>query len=172
MLRRTLLIGVITACLGTAVSAQVSSTASIPIVARIPGSISLSLRSTPVTVTVQGGAQQEFNIPLTVQWNLDPRETPGFRVMAYFRDPGSALVDPVGATSVPASDVLARWGHTPFQPLDANDSAFTLFRTSVLPDRRRGNESQILELKIADPAVITLPDGAYQGVLYLEVRNF
>ena len=152
--------------------AQTTATASVPISLRIPGSISLSLQSTPVTVAVQGGVQQQFNVPLTVQWNLDPREVPGFGVVAYFRDPQAALVDPSNAASIPASDVLGRWGQGQFQSFHASDATLTLFHTTVLPELRRGSESQTLELEIAKNALAALADGEYQGVLYLEVRNY
>lgn len=166
----TFLLVLLSAC--ATVSAQTSATSTVPIALRIPGSISLSLRSTPVTVSVENGVQQQFEVPLTVQWNLDPRDVPGFGVVAYFRDPQAALVDSDTDTSVPAGYVMARWGSGQFHPFQASDASLTVFHTTVLPELRHGNESQNLELKIADNATASLPNGEYQGVLYLEVRNY
>ena len=123
-------------------------------------------------VSVQNGQQQQFEVPLTVQWNLDPRETPGFSVLAYFRNSDAALVESDSATAVKAGSILGRWGQAKFQPFRAADATLTLFQTAVLPDVRRGATSQTLQLKIADELVPTLPNGEYRGVLYLEVRNY
>jgi hypothetical protein len=169
---RVLGLALATVCFSGALWAQTSSTASVPIVLRIPGSISISLQSTPVIVAVQNGQQQQFEVPLTVRWNLDPSETPGFGVVAYFRNSNAALQEPESATAIPASSVMARWGQTRFQSFKSGDATLTLFRTAVLPDARRGTTSQTLQLRIADDLVPTLPNGEYQGALYLEVRNY
>ena len=172
MPRRSLALLMLMLCVACAASAQVSATSAVVITAKMPGSITLSLQSTPVFIPVQNGAQQPFEVPLTVQWNLDPRETPGFGVQAYFLDSGSALVNPSSATRVPAADLVARWGQGSFQPFSSGDAKVELFRTSVLPELRHGNESRTLELRISDPVLSNLPDGQYQGVLYLEVKNY
>lgn len=168
---RALGVLIATLCLSATLWSQTAASASVPIVVRIPGSISISLRSTPVTVTVQNGQQQQFEVPLTVQWNLDPRETPGFGVVAYFRSSDAALMESDSATAVPAGNILARWGEAQFRPF-RGDATLTLFHTAVLPDMRRGTTSQTLQLKIADNLVAALPNGEYQGVLYLEVQNY
>jgi len=159
-------------CSSSLVSAQVSTTSSVPMSARVPGSISLSLRSTPVSIAVLGGAQTQFEVPFSVEWNLNPSETPGFRVVAYFHDSQAALTDMPSSTSVPTKDVMARWGDSLFRSFDEAGTSLTLFQTTVLPDLRRGQKSQTLQLKIADDALSSLPDGIYQGTLYLEVRNY
>jgi len=170
MSRRSVGLLIMAICLSVPVWSQASGLASVPIVLRIPGSITLSLHSTPVNIAVQSGMQQPFAIPLTVQWNLDPREIPGFGVFAYFRDAHAALVEPSTASTITADNILARWGENQFQPFQSGD--VTLFHTAVLPELRRGTESRTLELKIADQTAAALPDGEYQGVLYLEVRNY
>ena len=149
---------------------QVRGTANVPISLRVPGSISLSLQSVPVSVAVRDGSSQPFGVPVTVEWNLDPREVPGFRVVAYFRDPGAALVEASNGTSLKADDVEVRWG--PNQPQRFQRGEATLFQTTVVSEQRRGKESQALSLSIADDAGSVLGDGEYQGVLYLEVRSY
>jgi hypothetical protein len=156
----------------TCMWAQVSASATVTITARLAGSISLSLQSTPVAVTVDHGVQSGFLVPLSVEWNLDPRETPAFGVTAYFRDPHAALSDKVGGNTVSAGQVLAKWGTPSFSPFSDVDGRVQIFDTAVLPGRRRGQRSENLELKIAEDTLASLPDGDYQGVLYLEVRNY
>ncbi len=151
--------------------AQTRSSASVPISLRVPGSISLSLNAVPVSLAVAQGAQREFAAPLTVSWNLNPAEVPGFRVVAYFSDPEAAVVDDSNGASAKATQLRVRWGTGDFLPF-ASDASTTLFRTSVLSGPRRGSLQQTLSVKFADSALPTLPDGDYRGVLYLEVRNY
>lgn len=151
---------------------QVSATATIPMSVRVPGSISLSMHSTPVSIAVTQGTQRQFEIPLSVEWNLDPRETTGFRVVAYFNSPGAALTDFESGISVAATSIVARWGEGSFLPFQHNDSRVSIFSTSVLGDLRRAKQSQTLQVKIADETLAFLPDGDYQGTLYLEVQNY
>ena len=66
---------------------------------------------------------------------------------------------------------MSRWGEGQFLPF-AGDATLTLFRTTILPELRRGQKQDSLELKIADGVAVSLPDGSYQGVLYLEVRHY
>jgi hypothetical protein len=168
-----ILICLILSFCATSAYAQLTSSATVTITARIPGSISLSLRSTPVAVAVSHGAQSGFTVPLTVEWNLDPRETPAFSVAAFFREPNAALLNTVTATVIPAENISARWGdQNQFVPFQRTDGTVVLFHTAVLPDLRRDTQSRNLELKIDDIVAAGLPDGDYQGVLYLEVRNY
>ncbi len=150
---------------------QLATSASVPISLRIPGSITLSLQTVPVDVNIVGGNQRTFSVPLSVSWNLDPREVPAFRVVAYFQNSQSALVEPSSAAAVPASSLISRWGQGEFMPF-SSDNTVTLFRTTILPAIRRGEKNDVLELRIADPAASSLPDGSYQGVLVLEVRHY
>jgi hypothetical protein len=124
----------------------------------------------PVSVKVAGGAQEEFGVPVTVSWNVDPREVPGFRVNAYFSDQAVALLEPTIGAAIPANELMARWGDG-YLPFDANGTV-TLFRTAILPDLRRGQRQEMLSLKIVDSALPSVQDGTYQGVLTLEVRNY
>ena len=71
--------------------AQLSASASVPISLRIPGTISLSLQSVPVSVDVAGGSQQTFSIPLSVTWNLNPREVSGLSRCSLFSEFASRL---------------------------------------------------------------------------------
>jgi hypothetical protein len=140
-------------------------------VLRIPGSVTLSLRSVPVSVSVGNGAQQTFSVPLSLNWNLNPAEVPAFRVVVYFSNPQAALMQRDSTQALPAQQLLSRWGRGDFLPF-ASDSTVTLFRTAILPGMRRGQKQDLLELKIADNAVPALAEGSYQGVLYLEVRYY
>jgi hypothetical protein len=151
---------------------QINSSATVVISARLPGSITLSLRSTPVSISVANGAQSRFTVPLSVQWNLDPREVPAFGVIAYFRNPSAALTDSSNGTPLPAEAILAKWGNASFGRFNQVDGSLPIFHTAVTPNDRRGALSQPLELKISDEAVSSLSNGDYQGVLYLEVRNY
>ena len=149
---------------------QTRSSASIPLSLRVPGSISLNLHSVPVLVAVRNGNSQAFQVPVTVEWNLDPRETPGFRVAAYFRDPNAALEEVTRGTNLRADELMVCWGSNQAQHFQSGEA--TLFQTTVASDQRRGQESQALSLRIADAEASSLGDGDYQGVLYLEVRSY
>jgi len=151
---------------------QVKAMAGVPMSVRIPGSITLSLQATPVSIAVTQGTQRQFEVPLSVEWNLNPVETQGFRVVAYFNAPRTALTDFDSGASVAANQVVARWGEASFQPFQTSDSRLTIFSMSVLGEQRRARQSQTLQVKIADDAVGALPDGDYQGTLYLEVQNY
>jgi hypothetical protein len=99
------------------------------------------------------------------------REVPAFRVVARLQDGPAALADPATLTAVPATELVSRWGEGEFLPF-TSDATATLFRTNILPDLRRGQKQDVLELKITDAAAASLADGSYQGVLYLEVRYY
>jgi hypothetical protein len=150
---------------------QMSASASVPIVLRIPGTITLSLSSVPVSVNVANGSQRTFSVPLSLSWNLNPAEVQGFRVVAYYQDAGAALTDVATSAALPAAALRTRWGQGAYLPF-ASDATATLFQTSVLPTVRRGEKQDVLELKIDDALVPLLPDGSYQGTLYLEVRHY
>jgi hypothetical protein len=170
-MKRVILVVLTTALLSSPMLGQLSASASVPITLRIPGSLTLSLRSMPVSVNVASGTQMTFSMPLSVEWNLDPREVPAFRVVAYFQNNQAALVEPASATAIPATHLISRWGQGEFLSF-TSDATVTLFRTTILPGLRRGKKQNLLELKIADYAAASLPDGSYQGVLYLEVRHY
>lgn len=170
-MRKAVLVSLFAIVATSLAMAQRSATASVPISLRVPGSITLSLKSVPVSVAVVAGTQRDFTAPLTVSWNLNPIDVPGFRVVAYFADPKTAVLDPSHGTALDATQLLVRWGPGNFLSF-ASDASPTLFRTSVLSGPRRGNLRQTLALKIADNALPTLPDGDYEGVLYLEVQHY
>ena len=168
-MRRALFVCLTFLC-SVALWSQTSATSSVPISVRIPGSITLSARIVPVSIAVSRGAQEEFGVPITVSWNLDPREVPGFRVDAYFSNQQAALVETNSGVGISAGDLLARCGGD-YLPFDSSGSV-TLFRTAILSDSRRGQQQETLSLKVADRTLATLRDGTYQGVLTLEVRNY
>lgn len=170
-MRRVILTFLASLLISLPMFAQLSASAGVPISLRIPGTISLSLQSVPVSIAVNQGSQQTFSIPLSVSWNLDPREVPAFRVVAYFQNSQAALLEPESSTTISASELVSRWGEGQFTPF-TSDATLTLFRTTILPDLRHGQNQGALELKIADGVAASLPDGSYQGVLYLEVRHY
>jgi hypothetical protein len=147
-----------------------SRTSSVPISLRVPGSISISLHSVPVLVAVRNGNSQSFQVPVTVEWNLNPQETPGFSIAAYFRDPNAALEEVTSGTSLRADDLTVSWGADQGQLFQSGEA--TLFQRAVDSGQRRGKESEALSLSIANDVVATVEDGDYQGVLYLEVRSY
>ncbi len=167
--RRTILAFLMVTITSLPVQGQLNATASITLTARLPSSITVSLHTVPVAVDVAGGVQQTFAIPLSLKWNVDPHEIPGFRIVTYFQNGHAAMVDPVVGAAVSATDMLARWGATPFLPFSP-DGTVTLFRLNVEPGLRRGEKNDILELKIVDDAANSLPGGSYRGVLNIEVR--
>jgi hypothetical protein len=150
---------------------QLTAGAAITMTARLPSSITLNLKSIPVSINVADGTQQPFSAVLSMRWNVDPHEVPAFRVVAHFRNAQSALVDPTGTTSIPASDLVSRWTGSQFLPFGA-DATIILFQMTVEPEHRMGAKRAPLELKIADDQVNSLPDGAYTGVLEIEVRQY
>jgi len=101
---------------------------------------------------------------------LNPADVQAFRVVAYFHDPAAAVTDPATYTAIPANRILTRWGTEAFTPF-ASDGAATLFQTSVFSNRH-GEKQNLLELKIDNAMMASLPDGSYQGTLYLEVRHY
>ena len=167
---RPIMLVVLLSMVSLASYAQLSASASVPIVLRIPGSITLSLRSVPVSVSLTDGAQRTFTVPLALSWNLNPAEVQAFRVVAYFQDSGAALTNPTTSTALPATKLLTRWGTSAFAPF-ASDATASLFHTSVF-ENRRGEKQDSLELKIDDAMATSLPNGSYEGTLYLEVRHY
>jgi len=168
---RRIFLGISVLLVSLCSQAQLTASASVPIVLRIPGTITLSLSSVPVSVAVANGTQRTFSVPVSLSWNLNPAEVPGFRLVAYYQDAGAALTDPATSTALPAATLRTRWGQGAFVPF-ASDATATLFQTSVLPAVRRGEKQDVLELKIDDALVPSLPDGSYQGTLFLEVRHY
>jgi len=168
---RRILVGLSVLLVSLCSHAQLSASASVPIVLRIPGTITLSLSSVPVAVDVANGSQRTFSVPLSVSWNLNPAEVQGFRVVAYYQNAGAALTDAATSTALPAASLRTRWGQGSFIPF-ASDATATLFQTSILPTVRRGDKQDVLELKIDDALVPSLPDGSYQGTLFLEARHY
>src|SRR5437879_5709816 len=71
--------------------------ASIGLVAKLPGSVTLTKRMVPVSWMVRTGAQATVMVPVEVSWNLDPRETQSFRVLARFVGEGELLASAVQA---------------------------------------------------------------------------
>ena len=145
--------------------------AGITLTARLPSSITVNLHTVPVSVKISDGIQQPFSTLLSVKWNVDPREIPAFRVVATVRNGNAAMKDVSTTTAIPAADLESRWGDKEFVSFDLA-ATLTLFEMTVEPEHRQGEKQGLLELKVADRAISSLPDGSYQGVLDIEVRNY
>ncbi len=154
------------------VCAQVSASAGVPIRLKIPGSITLNLKEVPVSIAIQEGTQQQFQVPLSVSWNLDPREVQGFRIVGRVANRRAALVNDADGFLVPSSSVLSRWLLRGESSFASTDEDHALFQMAILPYARRGNEQGPLQLKISDEELQNLSDGNYNGVLYLEVISY
>jgi hypothetical protein len=150
---------------------QLNARAGITLKARLPSSVTVSVHTIPVEIRVSDGVQQVFSTTLAVKWNVDPQEIPAFRVVASFHDANAALLEPWTSTVIRAGDLECRWGPREYQRFGA-DASITLFSATVPPEVRQGEQHHGLQMKIADDRLPSLPDGSYEGVLIIEVRQY
>ena len=69
-----------------------SASSTIRLSAYKPSSISVSVGEVPLALDFSPRVgSQLFAFPVTTTWNLNPNETPGFEVVAYFANPEQAL---------------------------------------------------------------------------------
>jgi hypothetical protein len=153
-----LILVVATACTARA---QLRAGASIGLVAKLPGSVTLTERMVPVSWMVRNGSQTTVMVPLEVSWNLDPRETQSFRVLARFVGEGELL----------ASAVQARMEGGEFRDFPMKNGQSVLFNVAISARNRQGREQRMMELKIDNAVAASLADGVYRGRLSLEVRR-
>jgi len=160
-------------CLTTSALAQNSASASISLVARLPGSITLSIPVLPVAVTVHDGIESEFTVPLSVVWNLDPRETQSFQVIGHFRDATAALSQRDGQASIPVWDLIMQSNRSEKGRTQIlRNAEITLLNLAISTSNRRSEYYQSVKFKIDSEILRTLPEGIYTGVLSLEVREY
>ena len=159
---------------------QKSASASVAITATVHGSLSINVRTVPLTLDLASaaGARNYFAVPVVVQWNLNPAEVHAFEVVAYFADPGAALRDAATGVAIPSAYVLGRIGQGGYRPFAESNYAgpaggsLSLFRTAIVPGASRGQRQDLLEIKVDEALLPGLPENSYRGTLYLEARHY
>jgi len=153
MRRAFVFLAMITAAVGA--SGQVRASAAVSLIARLPGSVSLSERVLPVMIRVREGISTPAVIPVKVKWNLDPREAQSFRVKARFR----------GETG-PESRAEIRVGDGEFRSIGGRGE-MVLFVVRIGNANRLGEQTKMVEIRMGGTG-----DGDYRGWLELEAEPF
>jgi hypothetical protein len=156
------------ALLAPSVEAQLKASAAIAISARIPGYIRVTENDMPFLVEVQDGTSSVIDLPVEVTWNLNPRESQAFRLVASFR--GTGLIQIATGSIVSADVVKTRVGQNEFRGF-ADGHSVVLYVQQVMTSNRRGKERKILQLKIDSPKGLWLDDGKYYGLMHLEAES-
>jgi hypothetical protein len=159
---------------------QLSATATVMLRAVVHGSVTVSARTVPLLLTLDPSdpSRNYTAIPLSIKWNLNVAESQGFQVIGYFANPGAALQNQAAGVTVASSQVLGRMAAGEYRPFsDANEigpagGSLKLFEQSISPGNSRGKRSGMLEMRVAEEASQQLPGGLYEGMLYIEVRQY
>jgi hypothetical protein len=108
---------------------------------------------------VRDGSPETVSVLVEVRWNLDPRETQSFRVLARF----------VGDGPISTSNVQVRMERGEFRDFARKGGQAVLFNVPITARNRQGYEQRTVELKINDAAAASLANGVYR--VSLEVRQ-
>jgi hypothetical protein len=159
-LKRLLLTVLVPLCAICGAQHKPSAIASIALIARLPGSITLTERFSQIEFAIGNGSASIATVPVEVRWNLDPRETQSFQVIASL-----TTADPSWAPYVEASTDGVN-----FRPF-AGGRQLVLFNVPITLQNRQGHEQRTVELKLDNAAISSLADGYYRASLRLEVRQ-
>lgn len=178
--RLAVVVGVLCLLLSKSTLAQQPScNATVPIRAVVRGSISLSVRTAPVSLELHPSepTRNSALVPVSVQWNLNPAEVRGFELIGYFADPLRALTNHEYGFDLTSDHVLGRVDSGSFKYFSRNDplapagESLSLLNEQVFPGHARGQHTAVIQLRV-DDSVPGLPQGRYEGVLHIEVRHY
>jgi hypothetical protein len=139
--------------------AQLQASASVSLSARLPGSINLRQREVPVLITVLDGKQECAASTVDVSWNLDPRETESFRVIATLLSDSPLLSDNLLVT-VDGNDL---------RPLSSTSRKIVLFNVPIRFNNRQGTQQHLLRFRLADGSAELFK--TYRATLSLKVEQ-
>src|SRR5512142_3227905 len=116
-----------------------TATASIALIARLPGSVTLAQDAYPIDFVVSRGTADPISISVPFRWNLDPRQNQPFQLLARFdrNQPSTQTIQ------------LSIDRHT-FRPLTSSGQLVLLNRP-ISPATRQGQEQLTITLSL-DPA--------------------
>jgi hypothetical protein len=149
--------------------AQDSSRATVSISARLPGYVRLTENEVPFIVGVHDGNSSLVDVPVEVTWNLNPKQSQGFRLVASFR--GTGLLQIETGKIVPTETAEMRVGESAFRPLTSSHS-IVLYAQPITSISRQGKERKMLEVEVVPTTASSLPDGKYYGLLHLEAESW
>jgi hypothetical protein len=140
-----------------AANTQLNAGAAVSLVARLPGTVTLHDSVIPFVIEVAGTQQRTSHLKFDVSWNLDPKETESFRVIA-----NSTMPNPSGRLMIRVDD-------SDFRYFSSNSRA-VLFNVPIRQENRQGRQTHTLEL-LFDTTETSLPEGEYRGSLALMVER-
>ncbi len=135
-----------------------TATASIAIIARLPGSVTLAQDTFPIDFVVSGGSTTPISISVPFRWNLDPRQTQSFQLVAHFGSHLPWIENIQASTDGRTFRALTRSGQ------------LVLINRLISVTNREGQEQLTFTLflnLVENP----LPDGQYHALLRLDARR-
>lgn len=148
--------------------------------ARRPGSRRASRKSITLPGSLSSGVNDLSPLPFTTWWSVDPAQTAGVSVVAFFEVPGRALTN--AAAAIPSTAILGRVatgmpaGFAPFTQLSLTGGAsiagspggsLWLVSQPISPTNAIGERTDQLQTRIDLNGSPTLPAGTYAGTLNL-----
>lgn len=113
--------------------------------------------------------QQKMEFPIQLKWNLDPGETESFRVVASLGSRQLELAGQASTVSFSSVQLAVRGGE--FRNLHEKTAGLTLLNVPVAARNRQGHQEVVLQMKIDDAIVFSLPDGVYRGWVTLSAQQ-
>jgi len=138
---------------------QIGASAAISLIARLPGTVSLNQSAIPFTITVAHSQQRTEPVQFEVKWNLDPRETQSFRIIATY-----------SPKSGDSSQLTVRVDGADPRPFSTH-SRIVLLNLPIRVNNRQGRQVHTLAILFDDTQVMNFPDGDYNGTLTLTIER-
>lgn len=155
-----------------------SASSSVHLVAVVPGWVKLSMDAAQIRLHFEPDVPPSSeSLPLTVTWNVNPRETRGFEVVGYFSHRHAALTSVRTNQQIASSRIQGRYGDGDFRTfteargIGVAGASLMLLARHVTEGQISGSVSETLQLRL-DPALNDIPAGDYEGILHLEVRLY
>ncbi len=139
-------------------AAQLRAGTTIAVTAKLPSSVTLSDNLLPLTIVVANGAASVDDIPFKLKWNVNPRESTGFRITATLT-----------GTTLPTGSMELRIAGATFRHLPSSNS-IVLMNKPITSGNRQGEQQSSIELRVPEAAASQLADGVYTGWLKLEAQ--